>query len=399
MANGDLAQTGQVDEAGRTDVVAVRVGGAVRNQIEADLALGALDARVGLALGWLEHLRHLGADVTLGDRVERLLQDPRALSHLLDADHVAIEAVPVVAHGDVPIEAIVDRIGLGPPHVVVDAAGAQDRTRHAVRPRHLGRDHADVDRSISEDFVGAEDRFVLVDLRREDPQEPLQLRKELRRRIARDSAIADVRRIHADARRQRQEVEHRLAFAERIQQRCAVGADVHAEGSDRHQVALDAAQLAGDHPQVLGSLWHDQAAQALDCQRVGPIGGDRRQVVHAVRQDGALHVGAHFAQLFRGAVQIAHDGYGRDDCLTLELHNQAEHAVGAGVLRAQVEGDQVFLIDDPELARLLEDGVAQLRTKRRPEPRNQRVDHYGAFCLLSESGRVLSPTRERAALR
>src|SRR5256886_11886589 len=50
VANGDLAQTRQVDEAGRAHVVAVRIDRPVRDQIEADLALGALDSGVGLAL-------------------------------------------------------------------------------------------------------------------------------------------------------------------------------------------------------------------------------------------------------------------------------------------------------------------------------------------------------------
>ena len=39
VADGDLAQTGQVHKAGRADVVAVRVYRAVRDQVEADLSL------------------------------------------------------------------------------------------------------------------------------------------------------------------------------------------------------------------------------------------------------------------------------------------------------------------------------------------------------------------------
>ena len=71
--------------------------------------------------------------------------------------------------------------------------------------------------------------------------------------------------------RQRQQVEHRLAFAQRVEQRRAVGADVHAERADGDQVALDAAELAGDDAQELGALGDDQAGQALDGQRVRPV--------------------------------------------------------------------------------------------------------------------------------
>ena len=83
---------------GRPAVVAVRIRRSVRDQVEADLAFRALDARVGLALGRLEHLGHLGANVAFGNQVKRLLQDARALAHLQEAQHVAVEAVAVEAN-------------------------------------------------------------------------------------------------------------------------------------------------------------------------------------------------------------------------------------------------------------------------------------------------------------
>src|SRR5450631_2169588 len=119
VADGDLTETGQVDKAGWADVVAVRVHRAVGDEIKADLAFGALDARVRLALGRPEDLRHLGSNITLGNGVERLLQDAGALPHLLETDHVAVEAVAVVVDRHVPVESIVDRVRLCSTHVVV----------------------------------------------------------------------------------------------------------------------------------------------------------------------------------------------------------------------------------------------------------------------------------------
>ena len=43
-----------------------------------------------------------------------------------------------------------------------------------------------------------------------------------------------------------------------------------------------------------------------------------------------------------------------------ELHHHAEDAVGARMLRAEVEGEQVFVFDDAEGVEGLEDGVAEL---------------------------------------
>src|SRR5207302_6109539 len=73
VADSDLAQTREVDEAWRADVVAVRIRCAVGHQIEADLAFRTFDPRVRLALWWPQDFRHFGADVTFRDRIQRLL--------------------------------------------------------------------------------------------------------------------------------------------------------------------------------------------------------------------------------------------------------------------------------------------------------------------------------------
>jgi DNA-binding NtrC family response regulator len=54
-------------------------------------------------------------------------------------------------------------------------------------------------------------------------------------------------------------------------------------------------------------------------------------------------------------MQVAHYRHRRDDRLALELHHQAEDTMGARVLRAEVEREQVFFVDDAERAGLFED--------------------------------------------
>src|SRR5213075_3287566 len=88
-----------------------------------------------------------------------------------NAQHVSIEAVAVVPNGNMPLEAIVERIRLRAPHLMLDSAGPQDRSIQAVRVRDVWRNHADADRTIAEHLARTEDRLVFVDPRRELAQE------------------------------------------------------------------------------------------------------------------------------------------------------------------------------------------------------------------------------------
>ncbi len=59
-------------------------------------------------------------------------------------------------------------------------------------------------------------------------------------------------------------------------------------------------------------------------------------------------------------MQVAHDWDRPDDGLALQLHHHAEDAVGARVLRSQVQGEQIFILDDAQGVEGFEDGVAEL---------------------------------------
>src|SRR5207248_2846701 len=74
VAYRDLRQAREIYERRWADVVSVRVRRAVGDEIEADLAFGSLDAGISLALRGLQHLRHLGADISLADGIQSLLQ-------------------------------------------------------------------------------------------------------------------------------------------------------------------------------------------------------------------------------------------------------------------------------------------------------------------------------------
>ena len=66
----------------------------------------------------------------------------------------------------------------------------------------------------------------------------------------------------------------------------------------------------------------------------------RGDVVGAVGPGDHLGVAVMLAQLLGAPVQVADDRVAIDDQLAVELQHDAQHAVGAGVLRTHVEGHQ-----------------------------------------------------------
>ena len=249
----------------------------------------------------------------------------------------------------------------------------RDRAGDAVLLAELRRQHADPFGPGQEDLVLGQQRLVLVDLARHLLDERSGPLDELVGQVAGDAAEADVARVHPDAGAEHEEVEDLLALAEAVDQRGEPGADVRAEGADGNQVAGDPAQLGDDDADVLGALRHFEAGQALDRQGVRPVGGHRREVVHPVGQDGALDVGAGLAELLGGAVEVAHDRLDADDGLAVELHDEAEHPVGAGVLRPHVEGQLVWGIGLQDLDRdaFRHGGSPPRRRAARPGPRRR----------------------------
>ena len=165
-------------EAGRADLDPVGLVGAVADQIDAELALGALGRDIDLAGGDVEalgeqlevmdqrfhRLLHLGAlgrehlAVERGDRafrhvVEALLHDPRRLADLLDPDHEPVVAIALGADRNVELHPVVDLVGLAAADVPGDAGGADHRTGKAPGERVLLGDRRDVDVALLEDAV------------------------------------------------------------------------------------------------------------------------------------------------------------------------------------------------------------------------------------------------------
>src|SRR3990170_3747759 len=128
VAARHLVERREMREAGRADLQAVGLVGAVGDEVDAELALGRLDRGVGLALG---HVHALGEELEVMDQlfhvqlhfaarrrrdlvvvdhhragllaqpVDALPDDAVRLAKLLDAHEIAVIAVAVLADRDV----------------------------------------------------------------------------------------------------------------------------------------------------------------------------------------------------------------------------------------------------------------------------------------------------------
>jgi hypothetical protein len=108
-----------------------------------------------------------------------------------------------------------------------------------------------------------------------------------------------------------------------------------------------------EHPDPGGPRRELRAEQCLDREREDELVVERRQVVHARDVGGALDVGELLAGLLHAGVQVADDGLGAEHGLALELHHDAQHAVGGRVLGAHVDDHRLVLAElDVDVARV-----------------------------------------------
>ena len=144
------------------------------------------------------------------------------------------------------------------------------------------------------------------------------------------------RGVHARAGDHLHEVHDHLALAHGVEQR-GHRAEVHRQRAGDQQVAGEPRQLGHQHADVLRPLRRLDVEELLDRQREGEVVGGRAEIVEPVGQREDLGVGEALGQLLGAAVEIADVGIDAGDVLGLHLEHEPQDAVGAGVLRAEVE--------------------------------------------------------------
>ena len=366
-AHAHVAKRLEVDERGVADVDSGGLRRAIRDHEAAQLSARPLDRVVGLARRHPEalgdqlevvdqglhrggelvarrqhHLAIVGDPRALGEPVERLLDDPHRLAHLLHPDAVAVVAVAHGADRDLKVEVRVGEDGIDLAQVPWLAGGAQQRPGDPQVQQSLARDDADVLGPSQEDLVAVQDRLVLVDPRGHLGAEGAGLALEADGDVLEDASDLEVAGVHPLPGRQLEQVEDPVAVPEAVEEH-RHRAEVERPGAEPDEVRVDPVQLQVDHSQVLGARRDLQLEQALDAAderlHVEEVG----EVVHPLHERDHLPVGLVLAVLLDPGVDVAHHRLQVADHLPLEADQQPQHPVGGGMVRPHVDRHQLLL--------------------------------------------------------
>ena len=354
-------------ERGRPDLAAVGLVGAVGDEIDAELALGAFGRDIYLAggdvialgvelevvdqrfhrllhLGALgrEHLAVEAADRAFGHVAQALAHDPRRLPHFLDPDHEAVVAIALACRPECRT----------PSGHRLRRAGYLRRSHGMPAARIIGpreapgdgvflADRADVDVALLEDaVVGDQADRILEHASGTCRGRSRCLVEHLRRNVLVDPADAEVIGVHPRARHRFVELHRVLADLEQPQVR-GHRADVHDVAAEVEHVVRDARQFRHQHADILRAQRHLEPHQFLDREHVAMLHAHRRAIIEPVEVRQRLGVGLIFDQFLGAAVEQADMRIDPLDDLAVQLHDQAQHAMRGGMLRAEV--DRVIL--------------------------------------------------------
>ncbi len=272
----------------------------------------------------------------LAQLVDALLHDAERLAHLFHADEVAVVAVAVLADRNVEVVVLVAVVGLALAQVPGHARAAHHHAREAVGERLFLGHHADVDVALLEDAVRGHQAVEVGQHLREGLAPAGDVGDQGWGQVLVHAAGTEVVGVQARAGRSLVE-HHQLLTLLEAPKRGREGADVHGLGRDVQDVAEHPADFAEQHANDLAALGHLDLQQLLDGEHVGVLLVHRGHIVEAVEVGDGLEVGARLHQLLGAAVQQADVRIDPLDHFPVQLQHQAQHAVGRGVLRAEVD--------------------------------------------------------------
>ena len=264
----------------------------------------------------------------------------RRLAHLLHAHAEAVVVVPDAAHRHVEVELLVAAVGHGLAQVPRVSGGAQERSGHAQLQEPLLGDDAGALRALQPDLVAVEQRHVLVDAGAHHLAELTRLLLEAGRDVLHHAADLEVARVDALAAGHLEQVERQVAVAAAPPEH-RDGAEVERSGGDPEQVRGHPVELEVDHAQELGARRHLLPEQLLhrhaEGHRVEVVG----EVVHPLDERDRLPVLLVLAALLDAGVDVADDRLDVAHHLALERGQQPQDPVGGGVVRADVDREEL----------------------------------------------------------
>src|SRR6516225_5440786 len=369
-------------KTGRAYLALVGLVAAVRDEIDAELALGCfhrgidlagrhvdafgvefevVDQRfhraLHLAASWREDLvvldRHRPLALRRPQLLDALPHDAHGLTHLFHADAVPVVAVAVLADRNIEVHFGIAFVGLRLAQVPRRAGAAHHHAGKTPLPGLLQRHHADVDIALLEDTVAREQAIEVIDHFREGVAERLDVVDQLWRQILVHAADTKERCVHARARRAL--VEHHQLFAlfETPQRRCK-RTDVHRLRGDVEKMRQETADLAVENADQLAATRYLDAEQLFGRKTKRVLLVHRGDIVEPVEIRNRLQIGLLLDQLLGTAMQETDMWIDALDHLSVQFQDKAQNSVSGGMLRSEVDrkvaqtlallihGDQAF---------------------------------------------------------
>ena len=256
--------------------------------------------------------------ITRRHLVENLFDDAHRLADLVEADRVAVVAVAVRADDDIEIDLVVGEVGLIAAKVPGVAGRSKDRTGGRQGECLIGVQRADALQAFTPDRLPGHEDVVLLEARRQQFKQRLDLTLPAIGKIGGDTTGADVVVVHPQARDLFEEAEDFFALTPAVDHH-RHGTEIHAVRGHEQQVRADAVELAHQHADPHRTLRDLDVEELLGGEAERQFGEERRGVVHAGDVGAPLQEGQLLCLLLHTGVQVAHDRLGTNDGLALHL--------------------------------------------------------------------------------
>ena len=276
--------------------------------------------------------------LSTGNLLDGVKNHAAGLSHFFHSHTVAVVAVSPfdrrrLFDGGLPVNLVVNRVGVSPSNVVIDARGSD------VGPGYTGVDHvlgfgvAHALESNQPDGGFIEHHLVFVNSVFEEFDLGHQAVGEANGNVSLDATDSGVIVVHTRTAKFLEQVEEHLTVAHApSHQRQAT--NVRTVGAQPHQVRGQTLAFCCDQANVFGSLWHLDFKQVLGRIDVGVGPCHGAHVAETVAVGGDLGEVAGFGNLLNATVNVAEFGFSIDHGFAVDLDAQGPQTVRHRMLGA-----------------------------------------------------------------
>src|SRR4029453_7532635 len=269
-----------------------------------------------------------------------LLDDAKALPHLLDMHRRAVIAIAVLACWNIELKLFVSRVGLALAKIPFKSTSAKGGPGHAPHDSLTPWEAGDTFGARFEKPVSHHGAVVFEQAGRQVRDEIADHLVPAFGQIGGDTADPKPGGMHARARNRFDDAESPLAVVKRAEDRGHLS-EVLRKGAVPDEMADNAEQLREHHANHLGTGRYLDARQRLHRHQVGQVVHHTAEVVHTIGVGYVGVPGLALAHFFRAAMMKADLRNRIDDLFAIELHHNAQGAVGAGMLGTDVEENEI----------------------------------------------------------